>query len=693
MAKLARNPYLNRSMIRAVDAFFGRRRELQRLMARLGAETPQSVSLVGERRNGKSSFLWHASRPEVYSRHLDDAGQYVFLLLDFQGLRHMDLAGFCQTFTRHLAEAAPDGLAIDCADDLQGLEAQVHQCADAGLRLVCLFDEFETIVGSPVFGPEFLGFLRSLANTYPVALVAATRRPLRTLCNSRELAESPFFNIFAELSIGPFLPAEAHELITVPSAGADHPLEAHSESLLGLAGCLPFFLQIACSAAFECLLESTSGDLDDTLVERRFRDEADSHFHYLWEHFDESQRAVLAGLVAGHPPSEKAAAATRSLVDHGYLHEAAGSLAPFSKALAPFLQEHDLLSQVPEADPAASSPDTAVKPDASLPSIAPVPAGAHPFPAIVGSSAALRQCLALVQRAAASDASVLLLGDTGTGKELVARSIHDASARAARPFVVVNCGAIAEHLQESELFGHKRGAFTDAVADRAGLFEAADGGTILLDEIAETTLATQAKLLRVLQEGEVRRVGENAPRQVDVRVVAATNRDLPAEVAGGRFRQDLFYRLHVLVVSLPSLRDRREDIVELIDHFAAGRAELLPEAVRQLCAYDWPGNVRELENQIDSAIALAGGQPVGPRHLWQHVLAAEPEEAPAPTPSPDETSDLPLREAREIFERGVIQARLLRFGWDADRAAENLDLSRSRLYELMRKYGLQRQKG
>ncbi|MFH1567632.1 MAG: sigma 54-interacting transcriptional regulator [Gemmatimonadota bacterium] len=687
-----RNPYLNRSMIRAVDGFYGRRRELERLMARVGASPPQSVSLVGECRIGKSSLLWHLSRPEVYSRFLDEAGQYLFLLLDFQGLRHLDLPGFCRTFTRHLAEVAPAGLEITPADDLNALEAEVRRCAAADLRLVCLFDEFETVTGSPVFGSEFFGFLRSLANAYPLALVAASRRPLRALCHTRAIAESPFFNIFAEVHLGPLLDDEARALICEPSAGSDHPLEPHADPLIDLAGCLPFFLQVACSAAFECLAESGDGRLEPVLLVRRFREEADSHFHYLWEHFEDGERAVLAALLAGRSPPDDLGPATRSLLVHGYLRERPGGLAPFSDALVPFLREHDLLASVPavpSAPPAAPAPLPANLARAPA-SIAPVPAGSHPFPALIGDSEAVRQCLALMQRAAASDAAVLLLGDTGTGKELVARSIHQASARARQPFVVVNCGAIAEHLQESELFGHKRGAFTDAVADRAGLFEAADGGLLLLDEIAETTPATQAKLLRVLQEGEIRRVGENAPRRVDVRVVAATNRDLEAEVREGRFRQDLFYRLHVLVIRLPALRERREDIPELIRHFAGHGAALSDEAVQQLCAYDWPGNVRELENQIASARALAGDGEVDVRHLWQHVQGAV---APLGSPAPEAAGELSLKEAREAFERRTIEARLQRFGWDADRAAQSLGISRSRLYDLLRKYGLRREPG
>src|SRR5512138_71569 len=227
----------------------------------------------------------------------------------------------------------------------------------------------------------------------------------------------------------------------------------------------------------------------------------------------------------------------------------------------------------------------------------------------VGRSEAMLQVFKTAARVAASDATVLILGESGTGKELVARAIHSASPRAQGPFVPVDCGAIAEGVLESELFGHVRGAFTGAQQARRGLFEEAGGGTLFLDEIGDVGPGLQARLLRALQEGTIRRVGANEAIPVDVRVVAATNKDLEAAVRAGRFREDLFYRLNVVTLRIPPLRERREDVPLLAEHFAAkhGRgdgATISPDARELLQAYDWPGNVRELENVIARALAL-----------------------------------------------------------------------------------------
>src|SRR5512134_1735310 len=233
---------------------------------------------------------------------------------------------------------------------------------------------------------------------------------------------------------------------------------------------------------------------------------------------------------------------------------------------------------------------------------------------IVGRSQALREVLERVLRVAPTDATVLLAGESGTGKELVARALHAASRRAPHPFVPVNCAAITETLLESELFGHAKGAFTGAVRARRGLFEEASGGTLLIDEIGETSPGSQAKLLRAIQEGEIRRVGESLPVKVNVRVIAATNQNLVAAVAAKRFREDLFYRLNVVPLRIPPLRERREDVPLLAQHFleryakrSGTRKTLSPEALEKLVAHDWPGNVRELENMIEQAAALSTG--------------------------------------------------------------------------------------
>ncbi|HEY8901302.1 MAG TPA: sigma 54-interacting transcriptional regulator [Chthoniobacterales bacterium] len=237
---------------------------------------------------------------------------------------------------------------------------------------------------------------------------------------------------------------------------------------------------------------------------------------------------------------------------------------------------------------------------------------------LVGESAALRKVLQQVELVAPTDATVLVTGESGTGKELVARAIHERSERRGRTMIAVNCGAVPEALFESEFFGHVKGAFTGAVRDKAGRFELADRGTLFLDEIGEVPLPMQAKLLRVLQEQEIERVGDPRPRKVNVRIIAATNRDLKAEVEAGRFRQDLFYRLSVFPIENPPLRERREDIPRLADHFIRTAAKRMNRrapkftqaAARQLAARDWPGNVRELQNAVERAVILAQGGPL-----------------------------------------------------------------------------------
>jgi transcriptional regulator with PAS, ATPase and Fis domain len=250
---------------------------------------------------------------------------------------------------------------------------------------------------------------------------------------------------------------------------------------------------------------------------------------------------------------------------------------------------------------------------------------------IVAKSEGMRQVLDLARRVAKVDSTVLLTGESGVGKERLARLIHDESARAAGPFVAVNCGAVAENLLESELFGHVRGSFTGATQDRPGLFEAAGRGTLFLDEVGEVPPAMQVKLLRVLEAREVRRVGENKSRPIDVRLVAATNRDLSKEVAAGRFREDLYYRLRVVELRIAPLRDRKEDVLPLAHALLAETSRRLgrrmtgfaPEAAGQLVRYGWPGNVRELRNAIERAVALARGSRVELLDLPDEVRGAQ----------------------------------------------------------------------
>jgi DNA-binding NtrC family response regulator len=321
--------------------------------------------------------------------------------------------------------------------------------------------------------------------------------------------------------------------------------------------------------------------------------------------------------------------------------------------------------------------------------------GVHSFQNLVGKSAAMRQVYALLQQASKLDITVLLGGESGTGKELAARAVHYNSARKERRFVPVNCGALPSELVESELFGHAKGAFTGAAGAKPGLFEEADGGTLFLDEIGELPAAAQVKLLRALQEKEIRRVGENRGVKVDVRLVAATNRDLRAEVAAGRFREDLFYRLHVFPVTLPPLRDRREDIPLLAQHLLEKHANALrreiggfePDALRALSGYPWPGNVRELENAIERAVAVATGERIQLRDVPPEVRGAQEGAIP-----PDVLATLPYREAvdlaRERVSRDYITTLLRELEGNVTKAAERAGMERETLHRLMRRYGI-----
>jgi two-component system response regulator HydG len=306
---------------------------------------------------------------------------------------------------------------------------------------------------------------------------------------------------------------------------------------------------------------------------------------------------------------------------------------------------------------------------------------------LIGASRAMGEVLALVERVAATDSTVLVVGETGTGKELVARTIHAQSRRSGGPFVALNCAAVNANLIESELFGHEKGAFTGAIAARRGRFEEADGGTLLLDEVAETALEFQAKLLRVLQEREFERVGSSRPVRVDVRVIASTNRDLRAETAGGRFREDLFYRLNVVPILLPPLRERVEDIAPLAQHFLTLYCErygcparaLAPEAIRWLQAQEWRGNVRELQHAVERAVVLSRGDTVAPDDF-----------APLRSFGSPPPASVALRDVVEEKTREHVLAVLEQTGWRKQRAAELLGVDRATLYRLMRRYAVEK---
>ncbi len=302
-------------------------------------------------------------------------------------------------------------------------------------------------------------------------------------------------------------------------------------------------------------------------------------------------------------------------------------------------------------------------------------------PPLIAESAVMRPILQLIERVAPSDANVLIRGEHGTGKEVVAQWIHAASPRAARPLVAVNLGGLSEGLFESEMFGHVKGAFTDARADRIGRFELAEGGTLLLDEIGTLEPRQQAKLLRVLESGEVERVGASRSRRIDVRILSATNADVPAEVAAGRFREDLLFRLNTIEIQLPPLRERRDDISPLARHFldryaARYRKPLVsfePEALAALESHGWPGNVRELDHTIERAVLLAQGARIRPADLGLRSTAAA-----------GRLEDLPLEEVERVLIRKVLE----RHGGNVSQAAKALGLSRSALYRRLQHHGL-----
>jgi two-component system, NtrC family, response regulator GlrR len=331
---------------------------------------------------------------------------------------------------------------------------------------------------------------------------------------------------------------------------------------------------------------------------------------------------------------------------------------------------------------------------------------------LLGTSEAIAAVRERISRVAPADATVLLLGESGTGKELAARSIHALSPRGTKPFIAINCGALPSELLESELFGHVRGAFTGATRVKEGLFSAANGGTLLLDEIGEASLAVQVKLLRVLQEKRIAKVGSSVEEDIDVRIIAATNRDLRAEVLAGRFREDLYYRLHVVPLVMPPLRERVEDIPLLADVLlrrAAARynlrePHLSPEALRLLMAHPWPGNVRELANVLEGAILICQDERLRPQELA--AIMSPPARVPPSGRNLDAAAGVedampqwsglseldaplpPLRAARDSFERAYIVEALRRAGGNVSAAAKLAGRNRTDFHDLMRKHGI-----
>ncbi len=311
---------------------------------------------------------------------------------------------------------------------------------------------------------------------------------------------------------------------------------------------------------------------------------------------------------------------------------------------------------------------------------------------LLGQSDAIQKVLRLIDKVAEYRTTVLIQGESGTGKELVARALHKRGGRASKPFVAINCGAIPETLMESELFGHKRGAFTDAHSDKRGIFQEADGGTLFLDEIGELAPPLQVKLLRALQEGVVRPLGATKDVAVDVRVVAATVRDLSKEVAAGRFREDLYYRLNVLLIQVPPLRERIDDVPLLIEHFIKRNNAKLgtrikgidPRARKLLLSYHWPGNVRELENLIERAVVLADGEVLGPDDIPERV-----HESPDSVARVLHSGELSIKKASRVVEESLIRRALDKTRGNRTAAARLLEISHRALLYKIKDYGVQ----
>jgi two-component system nitrogen regulation response regulator NtrX len=323
---------------------------------------------------------------------------------------------------------------------------------------------------------------------------------------------------------------------------------------------------------------------------------------------------------------------------------------------------------------------------------------------IVGSSRAIRQVIERLEKVAPTPARVLITGENGTGKELVARAIHALSPRAAGPFVEVNCAAIPSELIESELFGHVKGSFTGAFADRAGKFELADGGTLFLDEVGDMSLSAQAKVLRALQEGVISRVGSGKTLTVDVRVIAATNKRIEQEIRDGRFREDLLYRLNVVPIDVPPLRERRGDIPQLVAHFAAElrRRGLPPKefesaAVQRMAAHDWPGNIRELKNGVERLLILAPGATVTEADVQRLVGTRDGGgETSRAVDAPGDATWLragTFEEFKQAAERAFLLTKLQEHDWNVSETARTLQMPRSNLYKKIERYGLAREGG
>jgi transcriptional regulator with GAF, ATPase, and Fis domain len=322
------------------------------------------------------------------------------------------------------------------------------------------------------------------------------------------------------------------------------------------------------------------------------------------------------------------------------------------------------------------------------------------FKEVIGQSPAMKAIFGMVEKVAASDTTIMLNGETGSGKGVIARAIHECSARRSKPFIQINCGATPEGLLESEFFGYRRGAFTGAISDKPGKFEMAHGGTIFLDEIGDMSADLQVKVLRVLEEGEFERVGGHETIKVDARIIAATHRDLEEEVQKGKFREDLFYRLYVIPIMLPPLRERKSDIPLLVSHFfeeyasknQRGPMTVAPEAMQMLIDYPWPGNVRELKNLIERMVVLKEGDVVLPEELPEKMRVIDP--LPGKSREKEYPEDgISFQDAVSEFEKALILSALEKTNWVKNRAADLLKIKRTTLVEKIKRYNLEKPVG
>ena len=319
----------------------------------------------------------------------------------------------------------------------------------------------------------------------------------------------------------------------------------------------------------------------------------------------------------------------------------------------------------------------------------------NPFPEIIGTNSHMKEVYRIMEKVVNTNTTILVRGETGTGKELIAKALHYHSKRRNSPFIAVNCSALTETLLESELFGHIRGSFTGAIAEKKGLFEAADKGTFFLDEVSEVSPGLQSKLLRVLQEGTIKRVGSTNNITVDVRIVAATNRNLEKEVERGAFRRDLFYRICVIDMLIPPLRDRRDDIPVLSEHFLRIYTDknenkaiknIAPDAIKYLLEYDWPGNIRELEHEIERAVILSEGPHILPSDLSEKIRSG------GVNLKLEAVKDKTLKGVVEIYERKILTEILYELRWNKSKVANLLGISRQALNKKIEKYDLDRRK-